>query len=64
MTTRIGMTIHKKGEVKTPEVVILDVDINNMNVDELKAYAEMKGIDIGMSTSQKGILAKIKAVQG
>lgn len=36
-----------------------DSEFNNMTVEELKAYAEDKGIDIGQSTSQKGILKKI-----
>ena len=34
-------------------------DISNMTVDELIDYAKEKGIDIGKSTSQKGILEKI-----
>lgn len=34
-------------------------EFDNMTVEELKAYAEEKGIDIGQSTSQKGILKKI-----
>lgn len=34
-------------------------DLENMTVEELKAYAEENGIDIGQSTSQKGILKKI-----
>jgi len=32
---------------------------DNMSIEELKAYAEVNGIDIGQSTSQKGILKKI-----
>jgi hypothetical protein len=32
---------------------------DEMTVDELKVYAEEKGINIGQSTSQKGILKKI-----
>jgi len=35
------------------------LELENMDVDELKVYAEEKGIDIGQSTSQKGILKKI-----
>ena len=31
-----------------------------MTLDELKLYAEEKGIDIGNSTSRDGILKKIK----
>ncbi len=34
-------------------------ELEDMDVDELKAYAEEKGIDIGKATSQKGILEKI-----
>ena len=34
-------------------------ELENMTVEELKAYAEENGIDIGQSTSQKGILKKI-----
>lgn len=34
-------------------------DLENMTVEELKFYAEENGIDIGQSTSQKGILKKI-----
>jgi DNA-binding transcriptional MerR regulator len=36
-----------------------EIELNKMTVDELKAYAKEKGIDIGNSTSQKGILKKI-----
>jgi len=32
---------------------------DNMSIEELKAYAEENEIDIGQSTSQKGILKKI-----
>jgi hypothetical protein len=34
-------------------------EFDNMTVDELKAYAEANGINIGNSSSQKGILKKI-----
>lgn len=37
--------------------------LDEMNVDELKEYAEKKGIDIGQSTSQKGILKKIQEAE-
>ena len=36
-------------------------DINDMSVEELKAYAEERQIDIGKSSSRDGILEKIKA---
>lgn len=38
-----------------------DDPLDKMSVEELKTYAEEKGIDIGASTSQSGILKKIKA---
>lgn len=34
-------------------------EFDGMSVDELKLYAEEHSIDIGQSTSQKGILKKI-----
>lgn len=37
--------------------------LDNMTVEELVAYAEEKGIDIGEATTQSGIIEKIKAVQ-
>lgn len=37
--------------------------LDQMGVEELKAYAEEKGIDIGKATSQAGILEKIKDVE-
>lgn len=38
-------------------------DLKGMSVEELKAYATEKGIDIGNSTSQNGILKKIQDAQ-
>ena len=38
-------------------------ELANLSLEELKAYAEEKGIDIGQSTSQKGILKKIKEAE-
>lgn len=35
--------------------------LDEMTVEELVAYAEEKGIDIGKATSQSGIIEKIKA---
>lgn len=34
--------------------------IEDMTAEELKAYAETQGIDIGKSTSKKSILEKIQ----
>lgn len=37
--------------------------LDEMTVEELVAYAEEKGIDIGKATSQSGIIEKIKVAQ-
>lgn len=37
--------------------------LKNMNEDELKLYAEEKGIDLGKATSKEGILTKIKEAE-
>lgn len=37
--------------------------LGEMDVEQLKAYAAEHNIDIGQSTSQDGILKKIRAVQ-
>ena len=38
-------------------------ELANLSLEELKLYAEEKGIDIGQSTSQKGILKKIQEAE-
>ena len=38
-------------------------ELANLSLEELKAYANEKGIDIGQSTSQKGILKKIQEAE-
>ena len=38
-------------------------ELANLSLEELKVYAEEKGIDIGQSTSQKGILKKIQEAE-
>lgn len=45
--------------VEESEVESEKTGFEEKTVDELKAYAEENGIDIGQSTSQKGILKKI-----
>ena len=40
-----------------------DLPLEEMTVEELTQYAADRGIDIGMATSAKGILDKIKAAQ-
>jgi len=37
-----------------------EVNLEEMTAEELKAYAEENGIDIGKATSQEGILKKIQ----
>lgn len=38
-------------------------DLDSMKVDELKAYAEGKGIDLGDATKKEDIIAKLKGGQ-
>lgn len=45
---------NKQGEEK---------QLSEMDAEELKAYAEKNNIDIGKSTSESGILEKIKKAQ-
>lgn len=45
------------------EVKKTDKTIDEMTVEELVAYAEEKGIDIGKATSQSGIIEKIKTAE-
>lgn len=41
-----------------PNALSLD-DIDKTDADQLRAYAEQEGIELGMSTSARGILQKI-----
>ncbi|SHK38115.1 hypothetical protein SAMN02745248_02409 [Hathewaya proteolytica DSM 3090] len=45
------------------EIVEEETAIDKMTIEELKTYAEERGIDLGKSTSQEGILKKIKDVE-
>ena len=45
----------KAAKEKTP------INLDDMEVEELKEYAEKHNIDLGKSTSKNGILEKIKA---
>lgn len=38
-----------------------DDELDGKTVEELKAYAEEKGIDLGQASSKEGILKKIRA---
>jgi hypothetical protein len=59
---------YKDRQIKKPEGATFQEDVapssavalEDMNVEELKAYAEEHGIDIGKATSQEGILKKIQ----
>lgn len=46
-------------EVPPPDGEGKEKQLSEMDIEELKAYAEEKGIDIGKATSQSGILEKI-----
>ncbi len=46
-------------EEKEAKMKAEELDLANMSVEELKAYAEEVGIDLGKSTSHEGILKKI-----
>lgn len=50
-----GYEVEEPEESKEPE----KTGFEEMTVEELQAYAEEKGIDLGKSTSQAGILKKI-----
>ncbi len=45
---------------QNPKGSVEEKPLEEMTVDELKAYAEEHGIDIGKTTSQDGILKKIE----
>lgn len=60
---RIAPYLDFIAEVEPPEVDPPPGDnaaIEEMDVDQLKAYAEQQGIDLGRATSREGILEKIK----
>lgn len=52
-----------EGGVKVPPPNNGEKQLSEMDVEELKAYAEEKGIDIGKATSQAGILEKINEAE-
>jgi hypothetical protein len=45
------------------EIVDASIELEDMDVEQLKAYAKEKGIDIGNASSVKGIFKKIKDAQ-
>lgn len=40
-----------------------EIDLDNMEVEQLKSYAELNNIDLGKATSKDRILAKIKEAE-
>lgn len=52
----------ENGDFNTPGS-LNEKSLEEMSVDELKVYAEGKGIDIGRATSQSGILEKIQGFE-
>ncbi|HEX2986145.1 MAG TPA: hypothetical protein VHO71_04945 [Caproiciproducens sp.] len=60
-----GYIIDEKdlGEYKARGFEIPEPNIDTMTVDEMKAYAEGKGIDLTGLTKKDDILAKIKGGQ-
>lgn len=50
----------KKEIVNSPEI---EKELSKMTVEELKDYAEEKGINIGKATSAAGILEKINEAE-
>lgn len=63
---RIAPYLDFIAEVEPPEVDPPpgdDAAIEEMDIDQLKAYAEQQGIDLGRATTPDGILAKIKEAQ-
>lgn len=60
-----GYTVEEEGEGENPgkegnQEGEGPKELTDMTVEELTAYAKEKSIDIGNSTSQKGILKKIQ----
>jgi hypothetical protein len=59
-----GLSVEQvKQAVEEAEKANAAFDLDNMKVDELKAYAEGKGIDISGLTKKEDILAKLKGGQ-
>ena len=53
----------KKHKYQVVEEEKKDKTLDEMSVEELAAYANGHGIDIGKATSQAGIIEKIKAAE-
>jgi|LDZT01.1.fsa_nt_gi hypothetical protein len=55
-----GYKVEEAEADQDPEGSGEEVKLEEMTAEELKAYAEENGIDIGKATSQEGILKKIE----
>lgn len=51
------------GEVAEKQTNTPDSPFEGMSIDELKAYAEQRQIDIGKATTEEGIIKKIEDAQ-
>lgn len=51
------------GEVAVKQSDTQDNPFEGMSIDELKAYAEQRQIDIGKATTEEGIIKKIEEAQ-
>lgn len=51
------------GDVAQQQSETTDSPFEGMSVDELKAYAEERNIDVGNATTEKGIIKKIEEAQ-
>ena len=51
------------GDVAKKQDQTPDNTFEGMSIDELKAYAEQKGIDIGKATTEEGIIKKIEEAE-
>ena len=58
--TTIGLTFPEQEE-KTENENVTGDRLGEMDVEQLKAYAAENNIDLGQSSSQDGILKKIRA---
>lgn len=51
------------GEVAEKQTATTDSEFEGMSIDELKAYADERSIDIGKATTEEGIIKKIEEAQ-
>ena len=51
------------GDVAKKQTDTIDNPLEGMTLEELKAHAEQKGIDIGKATTEEGIIKKIEEAQ-